>query len=241
MGTEHVVKSVLAVGAHPDDIDILCGGTLAKYAKLGVKISIAVATDGSAGHMVIPPKELAEIRHHEAENAAKVVGADFYWLGFGDMNIFEDLNTRMAFVELIRKAKPDVILTHNSSDYHPDHKAVSRLMFDASFVSGLKNVKTESPYHPGVQPMIYLDTANGANFTPTEFVDITETFAIKRKMLECYESQLKWLKDHDNVDLLYMVEIASRARGYQCGAEFAEAFRAENVWPRSRPYRVLPE
>ena len=240
MATEPVVKSVLAVGAHPDDIELLAGGTLARYAKQGVKVSFAVATDGSAGHMVIPPKELAEIRHREAENSAKVIGADFYWLGFGDMNLFEDLKTRMVFVELIRKAKPDVILTHNPNDYHPDHKAVSRLMFDASFVSGLKNVITETPFHPGVQPMVYLDTVNGANFVPTEFVDVSETFAIKRRMLECFESQLKWLKDHDNVDFLYMAEVATRARGYQCGVEFAEAFGSENVWPRSRPYRLLP-
>jgi len=240
MGTEQTVKSVLAVGAHPDDIEILCGGTLAKYAKQGAKVSMAVATDGAAGHMVIPPKELAEIRHSEAENSAKVIGADFYWLGYGDEMIFEDLKTRMVFVELIRKAKPDLIITHNPGDYHPDHKAVSRLVFDASFTSGLKNIETESPYHPGVQPLVYLDSVNGANFIPTEFVDVSETFEVKRQMLQCFESQVKWLRDHDNVDFLYMVEVATRARGYQCGVEFAEAFGSENVWPRSRPYRLLP-
>jgi LmbE family N-acetylglucosaminyl deacetylase len=240
MGTEQTVKSVLAVGAHPDDIEILCGGTLAKYAKQGVKVSMAVATDGAAGHMVIPPKELAEIRHHEAENSAKVIGADFYWLGFGDEMIFEDISTRLVFTELIRKAKPDAIITHTPNDYHPDHRAVSRLIFDASFMSGLKNVATETPYHPGVQPIIYLDSVNASNFLPTDYVDVSDTFATKQKMLLCFESQVKWLRDHDNVDFLQMVEVQTRARGYQCGVEFAEAFGAENVWPRSRPYRLLP-
>jgi LmbE family N-acetylglucosaminyl deacetylase len=240
MATEQIVKSVLAVGAHPDDIEILCGGTLAKFAQQGVKVSMAVATDGAAGHMVIPPKELAEIRRREAENSARVIGADFYWLAYGDEMIFEDLATRMVFVELIRKAKPDLIITHNPGDYHPDHKAVSRLMFDASFASGLKNVQTETPFHPGVQPIAYLDSVNGANFSPTEFVDVTETIEIKRKMLLCFESQVKWLRDHDNVDFLDMVEVQTRARGYQCSVGFAEAFGSENVWPRSRPYRLLP-
>jgi N-acetylglucosamine malate deacetylase 1 len=240
MGTERTVKRVLAVGAHPDDIEILCGGTLAKYAQQGVKVSMAVATDGAAGHMVIPPKELAEIRRREAEKSAKVIGADFYWLGFGDERIFEDLATRMVFVELIRKAKPDVIITHNPGDYHPDNKTVSRLMFDASFTSGLKNIETETPFHPGVQPLIYMDTVNGANFIPTEFVDVGESFALKQQMLRCFESQVKWLRDHDNVDFLFMVEVATRSRGYQCGVEFAEAFGSENVWPRSRPFRLLP-
>jgi LmbE family N-acetylglucosaminyl deacetylase len=240
MTSDQFPKSVLAVGAHPDDIEILCGGTLAKYAKLGAKVSMAVATDGAAGHMVIPPKELAEMRHHEAENSAKTIGADFYWLGFGDERIFEDLETRMIFVELIRKAKPDLIIAHTPNDYHPDHRVVSRLMFDASFMSGLKNIATETPYHPGVQPLVYLDSVNGSNFIPTEFVDISDTFEIKKKMLLCFESQVKWLKDHDNVDFLQMVEVQSRARGYQCSVEFAEGFGSENVWPRSRPYRLLP-
>jgi LmbE family N-acetylglucosaminyl deacetylase len=240
MAAEQTVKSVLAVGAHPDDIEILCGGTLAKYAQQGVKVSMAIATDGAAGHMVIPPKELAEIRHQEAQKSADIIGADLYWLGFGDELIFEDLETRMVFVELIRKAKPDVIISHTPQDYHPDHRVVSRLMFDASFMSGLKNIETESPYHPGVQPLVYFDTVTGANFLPTEFVDISETFATKQEMLSCFESQLKWLKDHDNVDFLYMVEVQTRSRGYQCGVPFAEAFGSENVWPRSRPYRLLP-
>jgi N-acetylglucosamine malate deacetylase 1 len=240
MGVEQTVKSVLAVGAHPDDIEILCGGTLAKYASQGVKVSMAVATDGSAGHMLIPPRELGEIRNQESQNSAKIIGADLHWLGFEDEKIFEDLDTRMVFVELIRKAKPDVILTHSPNDYHPDHKVVSRLIFDASFASGLVNIKTESPYHPGVQPILYFDTITGANFLPTEFVDITDTFGIKQKMLGCFESQVKWLKDHDNVDFFDMVEVQTRARGYQCGVPFAEAFLSENVWPRSRPYRLLP-
>ena len=240
MTTDQTIKSVLAVGAHPDDIEIVCAGTLAKYANQGVKVSIAVATDGSAGHMIIPPKELAEIRHQEAENAAKIIGADFYWLGYGDEFLFEDINTRMGFVELIRKAKPDLILTHSAEDYHPDHRVLSRMMFDASFVSGLKNVETESPYHPGVQPLYYFDTISGLNFQPTEFVDITDTFEIKQQMLSCHQSQIKWLKDHDDVDFLFMTETVIRTRGYQCGVKFAEAFRPEMVWPRPRPYRVLP-
>ena len=172
---------------------------------------MAVATDGAAGHLVIPPKELAEIRHQEAKNSASIIGADFYWLGFGDEKIFEDLETRMVFVELIRKAKPDVIITHTPQDYHPDHRAVSRLIFDASFMSGLKNITTETPYHPGPQPIQYLDSVNGSNFIPTEFVDVSGVIEIKRNMLRSFESQVKWLRDHDNVDFLQMVEVHTRS------------------------------
>lgn len=233
-------KSVLAIGAHPDDLEWLCAGTLAKFARLGVKVSMAVATDGSAGHQVIPPRELAEIRQDEARKSAGVIGADFYWLGFHDEMIFENIETRLVFAELIRKAKPDLIITHPPVDYHPDHRVVSRLVFDASFTSGLKNIQTETPFHPGVQPVAYLDTITGANFIPTDFVDISDTWAIKVQMLSSFQTQIRWLRDHDNVDFFDMIETQAKARGYQCGVAYAEAFTFENVWPRSRPYRLLP-
>jgi LmbE family N-acetylglucosaminyl deacetylase len=231
---------VLAVGAHPDDLEILCSGTLAKYVQRGAATIMAIATDGSAGHMEIPPDELAQIRREEAKHAAELIGADLHWLGFSDELIFEDVDTRMHFVDLIRIAKPDIILTHDPDDYHPDHRVVSRLMFDASFLSGLPTIKSEYPAHPGVQPLYYFDTLGGANFTPTEYVDISETYETKRAMLECHASQLTWLKEHDNIDILDFVNVMARARGLQCGVRYAEAFRPELAWPRLRPYRLLP-
>ena len=88
---------ILAVGAHPDDLEILGGGTLARYARQGAQVSMAIATDGSAGHMLIPADELAEIRHDEAARAAALIGADFYWLGYRDEQLFEDIPTRLRF------------------------------------------------------------------------------------------------------------------------------------------------
>ena len=234
------VKRVLAVGAHPDDLEILCGGTLAKFAAQGVQVEMAIATDGSAGHMVIPPGELAAIRHQEALNAAAVIGAELHWLGYIDELLFEDIPTRLRFVDLVREARPDLILTHDPDDYHPDHRVVSRLVFDASFISGLPNVKTSLPAHPGVQPLYYFDVLTGVNFTPSEFVDITETQAIKRQMLECHESQLRWLQDHHSVNGLDFIDVMGRSRGMQCGVTFAEGFRPLLGWGRLRPYRLLP-
>ena len=233
-------QRVLAIGAHPDDLEILGGGTLARYAQQGAAISMAIATDGSAGHMLIPADELAEIRRSEAAKAAGLIGADFYWLGYRDEHLFEDIPTRLRIVDLIRQTRPDVILTHNPQDYHPDHRAVSRLVFDASFVSGLPNVKTQHLFHPGVAPLFYFDSFGGTNFIPTEFVDISETFAIKHEMLACHESQVKWLKDHDQIDVLNVIEITSRSRGLQCGVPYAEGYSSEKSWPRQKPYRVLP-
>jgi LmbE family N-acetylglucosaminyl deacetylase len=234
------VQRILAIGAHPDDMEILCGGTLAKFAERGAKVIMAVATDGSAGHMSIPADELAQVRQREAYASAEIIGAEFHWLGFPDEMLFEDMHTRTVFIDLIRSARPDLILTHAPNDYHPDHRAVSRLIFGASFVSGLPNIQTEHSAHPGVQPLIYLDTLSGANFLPTEYVDITETYEVKKAMLECHSSQVKWLRDHDNIDILDYIYIMARSRGLQCGVQYAEGFQTEQVWPRQQPRRVLP-
>jgi LmbE family N-acetylglucosaminyl deacetylase len=201
---------------------------------------MAVATDGSAGHMLIPPNELAAIRHQEALNSAAVIGAELIWLGYTDELLFEDIPTRMRFVDLMREARPDVILTHDPDDYHPDHRVVSRLMFDASFLSSLPNINTNLPPHPGVQPLIYFDILTGINFTPSEFVDITDTQAIKIRMLECHLSQFKWLQEHHSINGLDFIDIMGRSRGFQCGVHFAEGFRPFLGWRRLRPYRLLP-
>lgn len=234
------VARVLAVGAHPDDLEILCGGTLAKFAQQGTQVVMAIATDGSAGHMVIPPDELAGIRRGEAEKSASLIGAEFHWLGYTDELIFEDRQTRLRFADLIREARPDLILTHDPQDYHPDHRTVSQLMFAASFLSGLPNIKSELPPHFGVQPLVYFDVLSGIPFTPTEFVDIEDTYETKVKMLECHESQLKWLKDHDGINALDFIDIMARSRGLQCGVRLAEGFRCDSSWGRMRPYRLLP-
>jgi LmbE family N-acetylglucosaminyl deacetylase len=233
-------RRVLAVGAHPDDLEFQCCGTLAKFARRGAKVVMAVATDGSAGHMRIPAKELAEIRHQEALEAAGCIAAELYWMGYTDELIFGDMPTRLAFTEMIRRAKPDLIITHNPEDYHPDHRTVSKLVFDASFLSGLPNIKTDSGAHLGVQPLYYFDSASGIGFQPTEFVDITGTFDTKRLMLSKHASQVEWLRDHDGIDVLANLEVTARARGFQCGVSMAEGFRPEFAMARLRPYRVLP-
>jgi len=91
-----------------------------------------------------------------------------------------------------------------------------------------------------VCPLIYFDTLTGASFLPTEFVDITDTFEIKKAMLACHASQVKWLQEHDQIDIADFITVMARSRGLQCGVPFAEGFRAEYAWGRNRPFRVLP-
>ena len=231
---------VLAVGAHPDDVEILCGGTLARYASRGEHVEIAIATDGTAGHAEIRPDELAPIREREARAAGAVIGADVHWMGFPDEFLFDDQPTRLTFVDVIRRARPDVILTHASNDYHPDHRATHQLVFNASFVATLPNIETEHEPLGSVPALLWMDTLAGQGFQPEAFVDITETFETKRKMLACHESQVEWLRHHDGVDILDFIRTVAKARGMQAGVPLAEGYRQEASWSRARPARLLP-
>ncbi|MBC7288387.1 MAG: PIG-L family deacetylase [Armatimonadetes bacterium] len=231
---------VLAVGAHPDDVEILCGGTLAKYAARGCEVFIGIATDGAAGHAVIKPEELREIRMKEATAAAEVIGAQIRFLDEPDEWLFHDRRTREKFIELIRWADPQVIITHNPDDYHPDHRACSDLVFAASFLSTLPHIMPEITAQKSVAALYYMDSLAGVGFVPEFYVDITDTYAKKIEMLSKHESQVAWLRDHDNIDILQFVQTVARRRGVECGVQYAEGFKAAWVWPRVHPRHLLP-
>ena len=238
--------SVLAIGAHPDDLELQCAGTLARYVQQGARVSMAIATDGSAGHRSIPADELVAIRKQEAFQSASILGVELHWLGYRDELLADDMETRLRFIELVRLTRPQVILTHHPQDYHPDHRSVSRLVFAASFVAQLPNVHTGSPALEWIPALYYFDNFSGVNFIPTEFVDITSTFDIKRRMLACHKSQMTWRTDvligeeRQEESLLEMIAVQSRFRGLQSGVAYAEGFTFENVAPRLSTRRLLP-
>ena len=145
----------------------------------------------------------------------EVISADF-----DDLEIYDNnKQSRDRIVDVIKYANPDFIITHNPDDYMPDHTAVSRLVFDASFTATLPNYKSKYNQPAKLVPIYYMDTLAGVNFNPTEYVDITNEIDLKIKMLECHESQLVWMREHDGIDFADMVRRCSRYRGYQCGAD----------------------
>ena len=129
--------NILAVGAHPDDIEILCAGTLALYARQGHSVSMAAFTCGNMGDLEVPPAELAGIRKAEAQAAAEILGARLFWPGITDELVFPNEEQRRVMIDLLRQADPDIIFTHSPTDYHPDHRYVSQLVFDSYFQKGL--------------------------------------------------------------------------------------------------------
>ena len=134
--------NVLAIGRHPDDVEIACSGTLVKCRERGDRVVVCHVSDGDLGHVVIPPEELRVIRRQEACRAGEMVGIEVISAGFSDLDIFDgDRRSRDRIVDVIRYADPDVIITQAPDDYMPDHTAVSRLVFDASFAATLPNYR----------------------------------------------------------------------------------------------------
>ncbi len=232
---------VLFIGAHPDDIEIECGGTVAKCVKRGDTVICCHLSDGDLGHVQIMPEELGKIRREEAKRAGEISGAEVIWGGFHDLDIFEHNRESVdKVVEIIRYANPDFIVTHNPDDYMPDHTATYQLVFAASFAAGVPHYPSKTETTTATVPIYFMETASGVGFLPEIYVDITDEMDAKKEMLQCHQSQLKWLLDHDGIDFTEKLDIIARYRGYQCGVKYAEGFRCLRADLRQTTKRLLP-
>lgn len=231
---------ILAIGAHPDDIELLCAGTLALYSKKGHEVFMCHVCDGNKGSMTHTSEEIAKIRRDEAIQSAKVIGATSIWAGISDGEVVLDLDSRKKIIDVIRQANPDLIITHSPDDYHSDHINVSRLVFDAIYLANLKLLKTNYPPSDKLPYLYYIDTIAGINFIPTEYVDITDTIETKIEMMMKMKSQLGWLKDMHNCDAPEFIKSVAKFRGFQAGVLYAEAFAQQKMYPQGLTKRVLP-
>ena len=162
-------------------------------------------------------------------------------LGFTDGEIdASDRAQRLAVVDLVREVRPDLMLTHSPGDYMSDHNEISQLVFDCSFHATLPLLETERRAHDTVTPIYHFDTVMGLGFLPTEYVDVTSTMETKVAMVEAHESQLTWLRDHDDIDIVEQMRTVTRFRGLQCGVEYAEGFVQCLTWPRARRAASFP-
>ena len=237
--------NILAVGAHPDDIENSCGGTLAKYAKLGHKVFTATATNGNIGSATLPMDEIAAIRKEEARRAAAHIGAEYICLDYDDEMFFEDKAARIAFIDLVRYCKADVILTHSPHDYNPDHMLTSKIINDIPVMIPIAKIHTKNKPYDKIPIIAYFEPLNGLGFVPTEFVDISDYIEIKKAMCYEHQSQISWMQDNykdtlGDKDFFENTEVMARFRGIQCGVQYAEGFRMANDAFRVVPHRVLP-
>ncbi len=236
--------NVLAIGCHPDDIEINCAGTLAKYVAKGDKVTMCHVANGNMGHKIIEPEELRVIRRDEARASAAILGVEIISCDVDDLAVYEgSRELRDKLIDVIRQVQPDVIITHAPNDYMCDHVAVSRAVFDASFAASCGHYATSlgrGGDFDKVCPIYYMDNLAGVGTLPTMYVDVTDHIDTKLAMLECHVSQMKWMREHDHIDFADMVRTCARYRGYQCGAAYAEAFTECLVYPKITTQRLLP-
>lgn len=175
---------ILAIGAHPDDMELICGGTLIRAHMLGRSTGIL---DLAAGEMA--SRGTPDLRAKEAATAAKVMGVSVREnLGFPDGGIQNTPDTRAKVAVVIRRLQPRVVITHSQHGRHPDHPTVAQLVRDACFVAGLKKIAPEfAPHRP--LKVIHALSFREDNQKPTFVVDITDAFEKKLEAIASYASQ----------------------------------------------------
>ncbi len=234
------ISTVLAIAAHPDDLELLCGGTLARYSEQGAKVYMCQATDGAKGGLGGDPEEIRKTRRQEAIQSANVIKAVSLAGPFRDGELEVTLQARLAIIDIIRQCAPDVVLSHHPSDYHPDHRGLAVLAQDAIYHVAIPHLKTEHPALASVPLLYFYDTVGGIGFLPEEYVDITGVIEAKKQMMSAHRSQLDFVRRHHGLDFIEMIEVTGRYRGYQCNTRYAEGFIASRSWPRGTAERVLP-
>lgn len=217
--------NVLAIGCHPDDLEINCGGTLAKCAKRGDKVTMVTLANGSAGHKVYTKEEIVKIRLEEGKAAAAKIGAEYFCLGLDDMFVRRDYDEGVRKVsDIIRRVKPDFIITHGEHEYMVDHSITSTIVFDATMAATVNHYPSDYPEYDRYTPIYYMENTFMVNCFPEEFVDISEEIEKKIEMYSCHKSQIEWLKVHDNFDMVETVRNFARTRGLQCDTGYVEGF-----------------
>jgi LmbE family N-acetylglucosaminyl deacetylase len=211
---------ILAIGAHPDDIEIYMFGTLAAAKARGDVVALAVATDGAAGGK-LDPAELRTIRQKEATAGASGLGVVPAFLGFPDGAMVADAALIAALKALIRDSEADLVITHAPNDYHGDHRALSdAVRIAANFAA----------------PVAWVDAMMGAGFVPTHLVDITAHADAKATAIRAHVSQ----EPERFVAMAEQLAAFRAAQANMPAGGYAEAFRFEPSFPFMDIRELLP-
>lgn len=207
--------TVVVITPHPDDAEASCGGLIANTVKNGEKVIIITMTGGEYGIGGKTPEQAREIRKKEAENAAKILGAEIIFFGEIDGSLTCNKTNVEKLKNLLLKIKPRLVTAPWSMDVHPDHQATGMLAWN---VFQDKSLDFE---------LYFYETTNSPHtktfqFVPTHFIDISDVMEIKKQAVYQHISQ-------DSKDWYTMYEILATYRGYEADVPFAEAYiKAQN-------------
>ncbi|MGZ5432316.1 MAG: bacillithiol biosynthesis deacetylase BshB1 [Thermoanaerobaculia bacterium] len=214
---------IIFFGAHPDDVELSCGGTVAKCVKDGRRVAIVDLTRGEMGTRGTP-----QTRKREAANAARVLGATFrQQLDFQDGNLQTGREQELQIIEILRRATPQLVVAPYPDDRHPDHTRTGRIVTEASFYAGLRALETGLRAH---RPQTVLYYLQNYMFTPSFVVDVTKQWKTKMRSVAQYKSQFHDPKSKEpqtfisDPKFLDMIDARGRHFGALIGATYGEAF-----------------
>lgn len=228
MNTTPSPVDILAIGVHPDDVELSCSGTLLRHIDMGYTVGLLDLTRGELGSRGTP-----EIRTEEALHSAKLMGAKFrYNLDLPDGFTQWNEQTIRTIVRVIREAKPTIVLANAPADRHPDHGRAAKIASDACFYSGLVKIKTEG-YTGQAQekwrPKAVYHYIQDRNISPNLTVDVSEYFERKMELILCFKSQFN--QEHND-------EFADQPETPISGESFMDYQRAKaTVYGRDAGYR----
>lgn len=222
---------ILAFGAHPDDVELGCGGTIAKEVAFGKKIGIVDLTRGELG-----TRGTAEIRDKESETAAKILGVQFREnLNMRDGFFINDEAHQLKVIQMIRKYQPEIVLCNAVDDRHIDHGKGSKLVSDACFLSGLRKIETnfQGENQMAWRPKVVYHYMQWKNAQPDFVVDITGYNEIRVKAILAYSSQFYNPDSKEpetpiaSKNFLESLNYRAQDLGRLIGKDFAEGFTVE--------------
>jgi len=231
---------ILAFGAHPDDIELAVGGTLALMKARGYAVGACDATRGELG-----TRGTAEKRAVECAEASKILGLDVRVnLGLPDGSVFDGPESRAAAIDVIRKYRPTVVLAPRADDLHPDHARLSTIVTEAAFLAG---VSKHTPGLPPHRPRAVWEYASHTTFDPTFVVDVASVFETKRAAALAYKSQFHDPSSTEPATYISRPEFwawwEGRARHYgnMIGAAYGEAFFVKGPMRLDDPVAVFKD
>ncbi|MCX7649611.1 MAG: bacillithiol biosynthesis deacetylase BshB1 [Flavobacteriales bacterium] len=218
---------ILAFGAHPDDVELGCGGTLAQEIQNGLKVAVCELSAGEAGTRGTP-----EIRREESVRAAEILGLSArVQLDFPDGLIREGEVSLKKIIEIIRIFKPRIVIANAPRDRHPDHGHAAHLVRDAAFLAGLSRLETGSAPH---RPAVVLHYIQFYDLQPQLYISVdSDAWKVKMESIKAHKSQFydPQSKEPETLiskpDFLDFVESRGRNYGLLCGTYYAEGFLAE--------------
>ena len=219
---------ILAIGIHPDDVELSCSGTIAKHIALGKKVGILDLTQGELG-----TRGNAELRSKEANEAAIILGVSFRTqLNLKDCFFENNEENQKKIIEIIRKHQPEIILCNAISDRHPDHGRASKLVSDSSFYSGLIKIETHSDdkIQQAWRPKAVYHYIQDQYIHPDFVIDISDFIDIKHKAIMAYSSQFYNPSSNEPetpISSKYLIETVNSKMsilGRDIGVKFAEGF-----------------